>query len=384
MFVDKIMKYVSVFLFFATVTAFMIATVIMPKSHFSEAENRTLADFPEASVEGIFNGDKDNRYMSKLENYVSDHFALRTSLITVKTKADMIVGRKFTNGVLMLDDKYVEPIISYDSEEVSKSVKAINHLAEVSEAPVFVMLVPTSSGIYAEDIPEYYENIDQKKAIDDIYYSLSEKVTTLNIYPKLYSSRDKKIYYKNDHHWTTYGAYLCYNAAIRKMGYNPVEFNSYNVQPVSESFYGTYYSKALYDGYGADTLQKYTTNGVNLTEVAVQTGSKTLYYDSMYFEEYLEKKDKYSYYLNNAMYPVVNIKTDLQEENKILVIKDSYAQCFVPFLTQHYSQITMVDMRSVLMLESVVDIDDYDQILVLYNYGGFINDRNLKKLQLIS
>ncbi|MBQ8378875.1 MAG: hypothetical protein IJX42_07070 [Oscillospiraceae bacterium] len=380
---EKTMKYVSIIVFFLTLGTFMFMTIFLPKSDFSEAENRYLEEFPEISAEEIFNNDKDNRFMSKLDSYVSDHFAMRTSLITVKTKSDMLIGSKMTNGVLLLDDRYVEPITEFKKDTVDKSVNAINHLAEVSGKPVFVMLVPTAAGIYSEEIPEYYENIDQKKAIDDIYYSLSDKVTTLNIYPKLYSSRDRYIYYKNDHHWTSYGAYLCYNAAIRKMGYNPVEYNNYNVQPMSDKFYGTYYSKALYDGYGADTIDKYSTKGVNVTEVAIKTGSETLIYDTMYFNEYLGKKDKYSYYLNNAMYPVVDIKTDYAEENKILVIKDSYAQCFVPFLTQHYSQITMVDMRSVLLLNSVVDVKDYDQILVLYNYGGFIQDENLKKLQLV-
>lgn len=381
---EKIMKIISVSLFFFTLGFFMITTIILPKSDFSEAENRYLQEFPEVSISEIFNNDKDNRFMSKFDAYISDHFTLRTSLITVKTKTDRLLGKSEVNGVLMLDDKCVELIEGYNSDTVSKSVNAINHLADVSKAQTFVMIVPTSSGIYAGDVPDYYENIDQKSAIDDIYYNLSDKVTTLNVYSKLFSNRKDRIYYKNDHHWTTYGAYLAYNAAIRKMGYTPVELNNYNIEPVSKSFYGTYYSKVLYDGFGADTMERFvTTNGVNVTEVSVNTGKETKTYDSMYFNEYLSKKDKYSYFLDNAMYPLVDIKTDLQTENKLLIIKDSYAQCFVPFLTQHYSQITMVDLRSVLMLNSVVDLNDYDQILVLYNFSSFVSDENLKKLQLV-
>lgn len=380
---EKIMKIISVSLFFFTLGFFMVTMIILPKSDFSESENRYLQEFPEISLSEIFNNDKDNRFMSKFDSYVSDHFTLRASLITVKTNTDRIFGKRIVNGVLMLDDKYVELVGSYDKELVGKSISAINHLAETVDKPTYVMIVPTASGIYSGDISDYYDNIDQKRAIDDIYYNLSDKVTTLNVYSKLYSSRNEKIYYKNDHHWTTYGAYLAYNAAIRKMGYTPVELNSYNIMPVSNSFYGTYYSKALYEGYGSDTIEKFMTNGVNVTEVSVNTGKETHTYDSMYFDEYLSKKDKYSYFLDNAMYPVVNIKTDLEQDNKLLVIKDSYAQCFVPFLTQHYSQITMVDMRSVLMLNSVVDVKEYDQILVLYNFSSFVTDENLKKLQLV-
>lgn len=380
---EKAMKIISVILFFTVLGSFMIAEIFLPKSDFSPAENRFLQEFPEVSTSEIFNNDKDNRFMSKLDSFVCDHFPLRTSFISVKTNTDRLFGKKMVNGVLMLDDRYVEPVTSYDKELVNKSVSAINHLAEISGVPTFVMIAPTASGIYSEDIPDYYLNIDQKKEIDNIYYSLSSNVTPLNVYPKLYSARKDRIYYKNDHHWTTYGAYLVYNAAIRKMGYSPVEYSSYNTMPVSRSFYGTYYSKALYDGYGPDTIEKFITNGVNVKMVTISTGAETLSYNSMYFNEYLIKKDKYSYFLGNAMNPVVNITTDLEEDNKILVIKDSYAQCFVPFLTQHYSQITMVDMRSVLFLNSVVNVKDYDQILVLYNFSNFVTDENLKKLQLV-
>ena len=379
---ERIMKYISVILFFLTLGIFMILTIFLPKSGFSEAENRYLEAFPEASVGEIFNNDKDNRFMSRLDAYVSDHFALRTSLISLKTKVDMLVGNKLSNGVLYLEDRFVQPVSEADEENVLKSIKAINHLAEVCEAPVYVMIVPTAAGIYSEDIPEYYENIDQKSAIDDIYYNLSSDVTTLNVYPKLYASRDNYIYYKNDHHWTSYGAYICYNAAIRKMGYSPVEYNNYNIKPVSDSFFGTYYSKVLYNGFGPDTVDEYSTDGWEVTEVTIQTGSQSQTYDSMYFKDYLSKKDKYSYFLDNAMNPVVDISTSYPEENKLLIIKDSYAQCFAPFLTQHYSHITMVDMRSVFDIDTVVNLDDYDQILVLYNYQGFVEDENLKKLQL--
>lgn len=377
------MKIISVGLFFFTLGFFMITTIILPKSDFSEAENRYLKEFPQISLSEIFNNDKDNRFMTKFDAYISDHFPLRTSLITVKTKTDKLFGKQIINGVLMLDDKFVEIITDYNEDTVAKSVDAINHLAEVSKVPTYVMIVPTASGIYAEEIPEYYENIDQKSEIDNIYFNFSDDITTLNVYSKLYSARKDRIYYKNDHHWTSFGAYITYSAAIRKMGYTPVELNNYNIQPVSKNFFGTYFSKALYDSYGGDIIEKYWTNGVNVTEVSINSGNDVKTYDSMYFDEYLNKKDKYSYFLDNAMYPVVNIKTDLADENKLLIIKDSYAQCFVPFLTQHYTEITMVDMRSILLLGAVVDVKDYDQILILYNFSNFVTDENLKKLQLV-
>ena len=79
--------------------------------------------------------------------------------------------------------------------------------------------------------------------------------------------------------------------------------------------------------------------------------------------------------------PVVNIKTDSYNENKLLVIKDSYANAYIPFLCQHYSEITMLDMRYIdVPYDEVINTDDYNQVLFLYNYSTFAQDKNIRKL----
>ena len=68
-------------------------------------------------------------------------------------------------------------------------------------------------------------------------------------------------------------------------------------------------------------------------------------------------------------------------ENKLLVIKDSYANAYIPFLCQHYSEITMLDMRYIdVPYDEVINIDDYNQVLFLYNYSTFAQDKNIRKL----
>ncbi|MBQ8786931.1 MAG: hypothetical protein IJZ61_04780, partial [Oscillospiraceae bacterium] len=61
--------------------------------------------------------------------------------------------------------------------------------------------------------------------------------------------------------------------------------------------------------------------------------------------------------------------------------KDSYAHCYVPFLTQHYSEIILVDMRYIQMsYKNVVNPEDYDQVMFLYNASSFMTDINVRKL----
>ena len=60
---------------------------------------------------------------------------------------------------------------------------------------------------------------------------------------------------------------------------------------------------------------------------------------------------------------------------KILVIKDSYANSFVPYLTANYAAIDVVDFRNYNYgLDQLIADNDYDAILVLYSYSSFTSD----------
>jgi hypothetical protein len=190
------------------------------------------------------------------------------------------------------------------------------------------------------------------------------------------------IYYRTDHHWTTYGAYLAYAAASGQMGYAAPDISSYNVEHASSEFKGTFYSKALYNNIPDDTIDFYFNaedEAAVTVEITSAFGEEPAVYDSMYFRDYLNVKDKYSSFLGTNT-PIVKIKSD-NDGGKLLIIKDSYAHCYAPFLTENYSEITLLDMRYIqISYKSVIDMSDYDQVLFLYNVSSFASDTDLKKL----
>ena len=74
-----------------------------------------------------------------------------------------------------------------------------------------------------------------------------------------------------------------------------------------------------------------------------------LYEIGLYFPEFLKEKDKYSYFLGGNS-PLIKIRCDHRGEaaergRTLLVIRDSYANCFIPFLTDEYDKILAVDFR---------------------------------------
>ena len=364
--------------FFAILITMAIITAVLPKKEFSEMENSYLQKMPEISAKTIFN----RTYMNDLEKYISDHFAGRIGWIKARTVLETSLGKKERNGIYILENRLVEKIPEPDYASVDKGIAAINKFAEKNDVPVFVMIVPTSAEIYSDELPENAPNADQYEFISYVYDNLSSSVSSIGVYRTMMSNRDDYIYYRTDHHWTTKGAYLAYAAAGKKMGYTPVPEELYDIEHAGIDFIGTFYSKTLYDGVEKDILDFYHfSEGSSVTEVAVTTnyGEEPAIYNSMYFREYLGVKDKYSSFLGTNK-PLITIKAE-NDGGKLLVIKDSYAHCYVPFLTQHYSEITMADMRYInVSLKQIVDPEEYDQVLILYNASSFMTDMDIRKL----
>ena len=115
--------------------------------------------------------------------------------------------------------------------------------------------------------------------------------------------------------------------------------------------------------------------------VSINDKNKTEY-DSLYVREYLDTKDKYSSFTGENA-PIVHITTDVEKGKNLLVIKDSYAHSLVPFLSKHYSKITMVDMRYINTgLNNFINMSEYDQVLFMQNVITFTEDSYMKKLAL--
>ena len=88
--------------------------------------------------------------------------------------------------------------------------------------------------------------------------------------------------------------------------------------------------------------------------------------------EILDTLDKYGAFLDgNHGY----VEVTGNGEGSILLVKDSYANSFVPYLTDNYAQIGCIDFRDFSFgLDTTIDSKGYDQILLLYGMDGFIED----------
>jgi hypothetical protein len=368
-------KIVSAVLFAITIVVMPIVFIFSKKSDFSPSENRKLSKKPELNISAV----SDKSYMHDLEKYISDHFPKRMDWVKVKMNLDRLSGKDIINGIFITDNMLIEKLKEPDYREVEKSVNGINTFAQKYDTDVFAMIAPTSAGIYTDKLSEYAPQFNQHDFITKTEEDFVENVNVIDVYDTMLTEKNQYIYYRNDHHWTSYGAYCAYKKASKQLGFDPVDIGEFDIEHASSDFKGTLYSKCLYDGVDSDIIDIYSRkNEVNVTDVTLNDGIKEEHSDSIYFKDFLETNDKYCVFLgSNRAY--TNIKTDCKNGKKILVIKDSYANSFIPFLTQHYSEIAVIDLRYIkTSITDFVNPDDYNQTLFLYNASTFADDKNVK------
>lgn len=349
---------------------------------FSAFENRMLAQRPEFSVKALFAG----TYTEAYETYVTDQFVGRDRWITVKTLTDVALGKKEINGVyLAADGTLIEKHApeDYDGETEDKKIMLLKGLAERQEQKgerFSVMLVPTADQILSDKLPAHATGYDQLAFIEKVSNVIGDD-NVINTTSLLNAHKDEYIYYGTDHHWTTLGAYYGYLAWAEHMNMTNV---SYEKETVSEDFYGTLHSKT-HVFVKADRIESYLPSWQkDGGQVEVYYDGGRMPYSSLYAPEYLSTKNQYGYFLkdNHALIEIRRNGGNAEEGSRgrtLFVIRDSYASCFLPFLTEHYDTILVLDPRyyngSLFTL-----LDEYEEregnmdVLVLYNVIHFLEE----------
>ena len=365
------------------------ASLIIKDREFSPNENRYLAETPELSWDNILSG----KFQDGLEDYLRDQVCFRDGWITVKTGIQKACGDTDIGGAYVGKDGYdFEKITPEDVDEkqVDRNIKAVeDYFMTASETidkqKLSFLLVPTSGLVMQEKLPKNARLFDQAKYIDQVQKAMKD-YNFVDVRDTLMDHNEEYIYYKTDHHWTSAGACLAYEVWSEHTGGEAEKKDELAENVVSDKFRGSLYSKILdadsaYDEIWTYGLQKDDAFGSKDCTVTIDEKQQL---DSIYDDEMLQKKDKYAYFLsgNYGQVHIQNQKAASKAKGKnILIIKDSFANSFVPFVTQDYENIYMVDLRYYNGdMKSYLQKHNITDVLVLYNISNFISDRNLHKL----
>jgi hypothetical protein len=358
----------AVFLIF--LAFFTIGTFKTEDRKFSEMENRNLEQKPELTAENVFSGD----YADDAESYLADQLFKKDAMMSIKTCCDYFTGKTYQNGVYFSEDGYLLQKYEEDSENISKNVSYINAFADSVDVPVDFILVPNAICLNSDKLPIGAVTDDQNDTIASVSSQLSSKITLFNPYQTLADLQNQNIqaYYRTDHHWTASAARAVCDAWLNSAGYSGTDANY--VYRETPDFYGTLYSKAPAGFTQPDTFGYYENVGAKYTVNFVNENTFTY---SMFDVEYLSKKDKYSTFFGGN-YAEIQISSESENKEKILVLKDSYANSVIPFLADKFSEVYVVDLRYFHFdkVSELIEENDIDRVLMLYNVDFLNEDTN--------
>ena len=360
---------VMIGLIFGIILIFTIADFINEDRLFSETENRILASKPAFSVEALFAGG----YTEKFETYVTDQFVGRDRWIRIKTYTDVFLQKQEINGVYLGADGYLLEQHLPEDYTVAQETKKIDLLEQLVERwDAMVMLVPTADNILTDKMPAYAPYYDETRFLAQVEERIG-KERCVDVYTMLEEHAGEEIYYRTDHHWTSLGAYYGYLAWAEAMGYPVENYGEEGLETVTGDFLGTLHSKVNLEIQG-EPIQYFPETVSRPMTVTYDLRSTS---DSCYEKSHLDTKNKYAFFLDDN-HAFVEIDTDYHNGKVLFVIKDSYANCFIPLLIPHYEKIYVMDLRyfngKLFGFMENYEPEEGMDVLVLYNCIHFLEE----------
>lgn len=413
--------------FFIVLGLLTVISFIIPlRPTISNSEKRELAKFPEFSMTALLEG----TYFDDITTWFSDTFPGRESWITISNYVSSTHGYSeiTIEGDLPIVDEIPEvPVIpeptkpSQDSapattdatEETTSATEAegewggvtienpeeidlgaviqigdaaFNYLgfsqnnseryakvlstyaAAVKDLGVRVVSAPcpTSVGVM---VPEEYLDAmrcaHQDQVIDFMHGCMTDDVITVDTWEALSDHNDEYIYFRTDHHWTALGAYYSYAAVCEALGYEAAPLDSFEVWNQGD-FHGSIYGKCNRPHQlKTDTVDAYIPQG-DITMMVYPNSSAG--YEMPLLQDCTERaiNSKYLTFLSsdNAISVITN--ESIPDGPSCVVIKDSFGNCFVPFLTQNYHKIYALDYRKYSRKDLIQFVEDYNVDDVLF------------------
>ncbi|MBS6502818.1 MAG: DHHW family protein [Clostridium sp.] len=372
--IKKIIKYPISILVLTIILFITIIDISNKDKNFSNFENRSLAQRPVFYFDDFLKG----RFSKDYERYINDQFVFRDTWIDLKSRSEYLLGKIENNNIIYGKDNFLfEKYEKVDEENLAKNIDSVlGFIKKIPNNNVNFMIIPSSYTIYKDYLPYGINLVDQEFYINDIYNYLNNynNIKTISLIDMFNENKDKYIYYKTDHHWTSFGSYLAYSEFVKNNNLSLVDINNLNKHEVN-NFYGTYFSKSKNFNAESDLITYYDVPNLSVSIDGVPV-------DNINDNSKWSSSDKYSAFLrgNNGLTIIQN--NDISNNNKILVLKDSFGNSFIQYLVNNYKEVYVVDLRSFIgSFNEFFKSNNFDDVLIMYNFINLADDVNISKIK---
>lgn len=388
-------------IFVFIITSAGLRLLLSEQKKISETEKRELHTFPKYSGNDVLSGN----YTKEIGLYVADQFPYRNGILSVvddfkatsknsdtiklitmyqeaepqetpdttenketETKNDDAneVG-KMKNDLLVFGNKAYQLFggskrgaVRY-AENINKFQNGIG-----SSIHIYAMVFPSPAEFYVKG---KYQSItgSEKDFISFLYQNLDPQIKSVDAYSEMVKHTDEYLFFGTDHHWTARGAYYAYCAFCKTSGFIPTPLTSFQ-RKVKYGFLGTFASITRDESLEShpDSLEYFIGN--SKCQVFFNRSSKMNNWEKgVLFSDYFNGGSAYMTFLCGDI-PSIKIITGLKNSRRILVIKESYGNAFVPFLVAHFEEVFVADFRYFpFALDKFIEENKINEVLVMNN-----------------
>ena len=251
-------------------------------------------------------------------------------------------------GAMLIVDNAAYEYYNFNQATADNYAATVNRAAALLEgkSKVYDMIIPTSMAI---TLPESYSgstnSSDQKKAIDYMYSIMAPNVNRVNVYDTLLNHKNEYIYFRTDHHWTALGAYYAYREFMGVKGAVPAELSAFTEYKF-DGFLGSFYAESGQKpslGNTPDYVMAY--EPAQVQKIHTFTKSGEIDYSIVSDGNKLSAANKYlSFVCGDHPYGIIT-NPAITDGSSCLVIKESFGNAMVSYLTQNYQNVYVVDYR---------------------------------------
>ncbi|MCD8160981.1 MAG: hypothetical protein LUE61_07365 [Clostridiales bacterium] len=269
-----------------------------------------------------------------------------------------------TLGALLVIDDAGYEYYNFSAERAENYIKGINRAAELLDgiATVYSTIAPNSMDICVpESVRSGINTSDQSQAIEYFYSSMNDNVTTVNAFHTLlaHNTAGEYLYFRTDHHWTALGAYYAYCEFAAAAGRTAANLETDFVEHVFDGFLGSFYRETNSSAMEAnpDTVYAYEPVDTNDITIHWQDGTVSDYNIITDVSDW-SATSKYSSSFIGGDNPYSIIENpNITDGSSVLLIKESYGNCFAPYLVETYQYVYVVDFRYYCDTESGTLVD---------------------------
>ena len=352
--------------FSLVILALFVLSIVLPDKELSEWENRYLSAKPRITGVELLDGS----FMRKYEDYINDQMPFRNQLIKLKAVSEAMLLKIENNGIVRGKDSYLFTKNTGDTSTFDKNIQIISEFISKYENDITVVIAPNACGVKEGLVPVGFPNVNQGKKLDELCgdNSLLKGARVVDLKSVLKAHEDEYIYYRTDHHWTTDGAYYAY----REISDNPVDLSDIS-REYSDGFLGTLYAKYKGLSVEPDYITYYDIPVKSyVTDDTIREG--------LYDLQKLDVFDKYGMFMWGN-FGKSDLVTNTDNGRSVVIFKDSYANCLIPFLTYDYENIIIVDLRYFKgSVKELMEDNKSSDVLFINNFDFLNEDNHFYKL----